>query len=87
MLRNTVVCVELELLAGGYSSCWITILSRPTNQGRWGTPQAVIRYPDPAIEIFDQRFARYRIGSAAVERIWTGGAGPKARSGLVMVAA
>ena len=39
----------------------------------WHPQPAVIRYPDPAIEILDQRFARYRLGSAAVERIWTGG--------------
>jgi len=30
------------------------------------------RYPDPLIEILDPRFERYRIFSAAVERLWTG---------------
>jgi gluconolactonase len=30
------------------------------------------RYPDPAIEILDQRFEHYRIFSAAVERLYTG---------------
>ncbi|MGH6915863.1 MAG: SMP-30/gluconolactonase/LRE family protein, partial [Geminicoccales bacterium] len=30
------------------------------------------RYPDPAVEILDERFARYRIFSAAVERLYTG---------------
>jgi gluconolactonase len=30
------------------------------------------RYPDPAIEILDERFERYRIFSAAVERLHTG---------------
>ncbi|WP_077003313.1 SMP-30/gluconolactonase/LRE family protein [Variovorax sp. KK3] len=30
------------------------------------------RYPDPAIEILDPRFAKYRITSAAVERLATG---------------
>jgi gluconolactonase len=30
------------------------------------------RYPDPAIEILDERFERYRIFSAAVERLYTG---------------
>jgi gluconolactonase len=33
----------------------------------------IVRYPDPAIEIIDRRFAKYRLGSAALERIWTGG--------------
>lgn len=35
----------------------------------WNNP---IRYPDPAVEILDRRFARYRIGNASIERIWTG---------------
>lgn len=33
----------------------------------------VLRYPDPAIEVLDPRFASYRLGNAAVERLWTGG--------------
>ncbi|MFK7801998.1 MAG: SMP-30/gluconolactonase/LRE family protein [Anaerolineae bacterium] len=32
----------------------------------------VVRYPDPAIEVIDPRFAQYVLGSAAVERIYTG---------------
>jgi gluconolactonase len=35
----------------------------------WTAP---VRYPDPAVEVLDRRFARYRLGSAAVERLWTG---------------
>jgi gluconolactonase len=35
----------------------------------WTAP---VRYPDPAVEILDRRFARYRLGSVAVERLWTG---------------
>jgi gluconolactonase len=31
-----------------------------------------VRYPDPAIEVLDPRFGRYRIGNAAVERLHTG---------------
>src|SRR5713226_5708636 len=29
-------------------------------------------YPDPAIEVVDPRFAKYRVGNAAVERLYTG---------------
>lgn len=36
----------------------------------WTQP---IRYPDPAIEHLDRCFAKIRVGSAAIERIWTGG--------------
>ena len=31
-----------------------------------------VHYPDPAIEIVDPRFAKYVIGNAAVERLYTG---------------
>ena len=41
------------------------ISSQPTDGG-------VVRYPDPAIETLDPRFNRYRLGAAAVERLWTG---------------
>lgn len=34
---------------------------------------AIARYPDPAIEILDaKRFGPFRLGNAAVERLWTG---------------
>ena len=29
-------------------------------------------YPDPAVEVLDPRFAKFRVGNAAVERLWTG---------------
>lgn len=41
--------------------------------------QQSLRYPDPSVEILDPRFAKYRIFSAAVERLFTGtrwGEGP-----------
>ena len=34
--------------------------------------QGVIRYPDPAVEVIDPRFQKYVLGSAALERLWTG---------------
>lgn len=37
---------------------------------RWGG--GIVGYPDPAIEVIDQRFSRYRIGNAAIERLYTG---------------
>ena len=33
---------------------------------------SITRYPDPAIEVIDSRFAKYRIGNAVVERLWSG---------------
>lgn len=34
--------------------------------------QSAERYPDPAIEILDASFERYRLFNAAVERLYTG---------------
>ncbi len=31
-----------------------------------------VTYPDPAVEVIDPRFAKYRVVTAAVERLWTG---------------
>ncbi|MGZ4596606.1 MAG: SMP-30/gluconolactonase/LRE family protein [Actinomycetes bacterium] len=42
----------------------------PLPPDRWqGAP---VRYPDPAVRVLDPRFERYRIDSAAVERLATG---------------
>src|SRR3954470_2801321 len=42
----------------------------PLAADRWaGSP---VRYPDPAVRVLDPRFERYRIDSAAVERLATG---------------
>ena len=35
----------------------------------WREP---VPYPDPAVEVIDPRFRRYVLGSAALERLWTG---------------
>src|SRR4029434_8202789 len=37
---------------------------------RW--PMSLVRYPDPAIQVLDPRFAPYRLGNAAVERLASG---------------
>jgi gluconolactonase len=42
----------------------------PLPPGRF--PDAPVRYPDPAVRVLDERFERYRIDSAAVERLATG---------------
>ena len=37
----------------------------------WNDP-ASVRYPDPAVEVIDPRFTKYKLGNAAVERLYTG---------------
>src|SRR5437899_192555 len=34
--------------------------------------KAPVAYPDPAVEVVDPRFAKYKVGNAAVERLYTG---------------
>lgn len=33
---------------------------------------AIVRYPDPAVRSLDPRFGKYRVGNAAIERLYTG---------------
>jgi gluconolactonase len=44
--------------------------SSPSAAERW--PSSPVRYPDLAIQVLDPRFAPYRLGNAAVERLATG---------------
>src|SRR5262245_13701938 len=39
---------------------------------RWAAGADPVRYPDPAVEIIDESFAKYRLALAAVERLATG---------------
>lgn len=41
-------------------------------QEEWLREQGVVRYPDPAVESLDPRFNRYRLATAALERLATG---------------
>lgn len=40
-----------------------------SNTQNWSEPTP---YPDPAVQSLDRRFAKYRIGNAAIERLYTG---------------
>jgi gluconolactonase len=39
----------------------------------WDVDRAIVRFPDPAIEVVDERFAALVVGHEVVERLWTGG--------------
>jgi hypothetical protein len=47
----------------------VAALAAVPARARW---DETVRYPDPAIEVLDPSFARYRLFNAAVERLWTG---------------
>jgi gluconolactonase len=42
-------------------------------QEREWNGQQPVRYPDPSIVVLDPRFAKYKLGNTAVQRLWTGG--------------
>lgn len=41
--------------------------------GAWDCDRTIIRYPDPAIEIVEERFRALVVWNDVVERLWTGG--------------
>ena len=64
MNRRTFVSVT----AGATASLSIHTLGLAQSQEQ----QTPIAYPDPAVEIVDPRFAKYKVGNAAVECLYTG---------------
>jgi gluconolactonase len=58
----------MNLTAGAATALAFDPLTRAMGQ-QTKTPVA---YPDPAVEVVDRRFAKYRVQSAAVERLYTG---------------
>jgi gluconolactonase len=64
MLRRTF----MNLSAGAAAALASEPLTRAEAQER-KTP---VLYPDPAVEVLDPRFAKYKVGNAAVERLYTG---------------
>src|ERR1700689_2740931 len=41
--------------------------------GAWDRDRTIVRFPDPAIEVVDERFRPMAIDQEVVERLWTGG--------------
>ncbi len=39
----------------------------------WASDRTIVRYPDPAIEVIDERFRALTVWNDLVERLWTGG--------------
>ena len=64
MQRRTFV----SMAAGGT----MAVVLKPVAFASAQDPKRPTPYPDPAVEVVDSRFAKYRILSAAVERLFTG---------------
>ena len=59
--------VSRRSFVAGSTAATLAVASRA-----WGQFQASQRYPDPAIQIIDESFARYRLGATKVEQLATG---------------
>jgi gluconolactonase len=57
---------------GATASAYATSATESPGQATARWPMSPVRYPDPAIRVLDPRFAKYRLGNAAVERLATG---------------
>lgn len=58
----------MNVTAGAVSALALDPLALATGQ----EARTPVPYPDPAVEVVDPRFAKYKIGNAAVERLYTG---------------
>jgi gluconolactonase len=50
----------------------VTMALEPATSATNAETKNPVHYPDPAIEIVDPRFAKYFVGNAAIERLYTG---------------
>ncbi len=58
----------MNMTAGAMTALAFDPLARATGH----QAEALVAYPDPAVEVVDPRFAKYKINNAAVERLYTG---------------
>src|SRR5215472_5111156 len=58
----------MNVTAGAVTALALDPVARATGSEQ----KTVVAYPDPAVEVVDPRFAKYRVISAAVERLYTG---------------
>src|SRR6202161_3782795 len=58
----------MNLTAGTATALALHPLARAAGQ----TQKTPVLYPDPAVEVIDPRFAKYKVINAAVERLYTG---------------
>ena len=63
----------MNMTAGAVTALAFDPLARAQGQERRAQQaKTPVAYPDPAVEIVDPRFAKYKVQSAAVERLYTG---------------
>ena len=64
MQRRTFMDITLGAVAA--------LALKPCALGGEQERKSLVVYPDPAVEVIDPRFTKYKVGNAAVERLYTG---------------
>jgi gluconolactonase len=64
--------MQRRTFVGLTASAMTALAFDPLARAKGGEQKTVVAYPDPAVEVFDPRFARYKVNNAAVERLYTG---------------
>jgi gluconolactonase len=60
------------LAVGAAAISATTLLPKKLKAEQDSADHPITRYPDPTVVVLDPRFANYKIGNAAVQRLWTG---------------
>jgi gluconolactonase len=64
--------MQRRTFVGLTASAMTALAFDPLARAKGGEQKTVVAYPDPAVEVVDPRFARYKVNNAAVERLYTG---------------
>lgn len=62
-----------SFLAAGAATAGLVALRRVHAATASMPMQDPVRYPDPSLVVLDQKFAKYKLGNTALQRLWTGG--------------
>src|SRR5262245_65349326 len=60
------------LALGAAAISGAALFPKATNAEEGPESQPITRYPDPMVAVLDPRFAKYKIGNAPIQRLWTG---------------
>src|ERR1051326_3093801 len=71
---KTPTCDRRRFLAGATMAALGAALApeTPAAAERDWTGANPVRYPDPDVIVLDERFAKYKIGNAPIQKLWTG---------------
>src|SRR6266446_4840677 len=69
MIENSKMGRRSFLATAAAAATTMPTLAQTRDYGKNANP---VRYPDPDILVLDKRFAKYKIGNTAIQRLYTG---------------